>query len=235
MIDFNRAIKHPFDDKDWLTKGVVGGVISMVPILNFAIMGWMLDHSQNVAQEADTPLPDWGANLSDKLLNGLKLAATYFVYALPLIVLSLVFTFMMGGMAAVADGANRNTSNALGAGISLLGLALMCLSLGWSLGLAYLSPAIVLQFARNGKSIASALNLKEVFAITRANSSDYLMTALGPLFINFAIGLVVSLISLTGIGLCLTIPASFLLSPYLMAVMGHFIGQYNRQHLSAQL
>lgn len=238
MIDFNRAVKHPFEDKEWLTKGIVGALVAAVPILNFASLGWMVEHVKNVEGGADVPMPNWGDNFGAKFATGLKLALAYLVYALPIIALYCIFMFAAGGLTAMTDNTSRKgVSDAVATGFGITSIVLMCVMFAYSLVLAYLSPAIVIQFLRKGEQIAPTLRLSEVLNIARANGSDYLMTFVGPLVINFIIGLVLSvagtIAAMTVIGLCVVIPATFLITPYLMAVMGHFTGQYARQHIAA--
>lgn len=234
MIDFNRAVKHPFDDKDWLVKGLIGGLISAVPILNFAGLGWMVEHVKDVERGEDAPLPDWGNNLGAKFVTGIKLAVAYLVYALPIILVYCVLMFAMGGLSALSDSSSRKgMSDAAAAGFGVTSMVLMCLIFAYSLVLAYLSPAIVIQFIRKGEQIAPALRLREVLAIARANGSDYLMTFIGPMAINFIIGLIMSVLIATVVGMCIAIPGTLLITPYLMAVMAHFTGQYARQHVPA--
>jgi len=35
-MDFGKAVSFTFDDPDWITKVAIGGVVTLVPILNFA-------------------------------------------------------------------------------------------------------------------------------------------------------------------------------------------------------
>ncbi len=44
MIDIGRAIQHPFQDQNWITKLGIGALVNAVPILNFAGYGYMLEH-----------------------------------------------------------------------------------------------------------------------------------------------------------------------------------------------
>lgn len=235
MIDINRAIKHPFEDKDWLQKGVIGALISAVPILNFAILGWLIEHVKNVANNADAPLPDWTQNLGDKFAAGIKLVVVYLVYTIPIWALYCVMMFVLGGMSALADGSSRQSaSDAAAAGFGIVSMAVGCVMFVYGLVLAYLYPAILIQFIRKGQHIAPALRLGEILAITKANGSDYLMTFLAPLAVNFGLGIVLSVVgtiaAFTIVGLCVFVPASLLIAPYLLAITAHFTGQYARQH-----
>ena len=59
MIDIAQALQHPTEDRDWIKKFALGVLISFVPILSFAITGFIIEHLQNSARGASSPLPNW--------------------------------------------------------------------------------------------------------------------------------------------------------------------------------
>jgi hypothetical protein len=225
MIDIGRALQHPFQDQNWLSKLGIGALINIVPILNFAGTGYMVEHENNVKKGPDVPMPNWD-NLGNLFMQGLKLVVVFFVYALPVIALSCILMFTTAGIATLASG-SENASEAAGAGIGIISLALSCLSIIYAVFFLYLYPAIFIQFART-KDIAACLRLGEVFAIARKNSGDYILIFLVLIGVSLVFSIISSILAITVVGLCLLIPLGLLATPYLNVVIAHLCGQYDR-------
>jgi hypothetical protein len=226
MIDIGRALQHPFQDQNWLSKLGIGALVNIVPILNFAGTGYIIEHENNVKKGPDVPLPTWD-KLGDLFMQGLKLVVVFFIYALPIIALSCIFGFLSAGIASVASTTSDNIDQTAGAGISVVALALSCLSIVYAIFFVYLYPAIIIQFART-KDIAACLRLGEIFAIARKNSADYIMIFLVLIGISLALSVIASVLAITVVGLCLLLPLSLLATPYINVVIGHLCGQYDR-------
>ena len=58
----------------------------LIPIVNFAVFGYMASVIKNVVDGLDRPLPDWG-DFGDHFVRGLMLFLIGVVYMLPLIFL----------------------------------------------------------------------------------------------------------------------------------------------------
>lgn len=227
MIDIGRALQHPFQDQNWLSKLGIGALINIVPILNFAGTGYMVEHTDNVKKGPDVPLPNWD-KLGDLFMQGLKLVVVFFIYALPIIALSCILGFTTAGIATVASGASSDSAqNAAGAGIGIVSLALSCLSIVYAVFFLYLYPALFIQFART-KDIAACLRLGEIFAIARKNSGDYIMIFLVLIGVSIVFSIIGGILAITVVGLCLLIPLGLLATPYLNVVIAHLCGQYDR-------
>jgi len=85
-VDFKRALSFMTQDPQWIAKVGIGTLVSLVPILNFAAMGYNLDVMRNVYDEREVPLPEWD-QFGDKFVRGLIAAVIQFLWALPLFVL----------------------------------------------------------------------------------------------------------------------------------------------------
>lgn len=81
-MDIGKSITYPFEDKEWAKKLLLGIIISIVPILNFAWIGYMLRTMRNVYDGAETLLPDW-SEFGDKFVKGLLVSIASFIYSLP--------------------------------------------------------------------------------------------------------------------------------------------------------
>ncbi len=228
MIDIGRAIQHPFQDPQWLSKLGIGALINAVPILNFAGTGYLIEQEINVKRGPDVPMPTWD-KLGDMFMQGLKLVVVFFIFALPIIALSCILGFATAGIATVASVAegSESASSAAGAGITFVSLALSCLSIVYAVFFVYLYPAIIIQFART-KDIAACLRIGEIFAIARKNSADYIMIFLVLIGISLVFSIIASILAITVVGLCLLLPLSLFATPYVNVVIAHLCGQYDR-------
>ncbi|PJF46570.1 MAG: DUF4013 domain-containing protein [Chloroflexi bacterium] len=228
MIDIGRAAQHPTEDQNWLSKLGIGALIALVPILNFALSGYTIEHLKNTLNGMDVPLPAWD-NLGEKLVNGLKVFVVTFVFALPIVLLTCIITVASGGLAALSGGTDQLGDAAL-VGVGVLTIAVSCLAALYGLFLAYLSPAIYIQYAKT-KEISACLRVGELFSIARANTVDYL--TIFAIFIGFAfvLGLVVGVLNIIPcLGQILSLLIAFLAAPYLAVLLGHMCGQYARNN-----
>jgi hypothetical protein len=103
-MDFGRGISYIRQDPNWLVKTLLGSVIALVPVLNFAAYGYGLEVLKNVFNGRETPLPEWGDNFGDKFVRGLLAFIIQFVYALPMLLLMCVGWFGIVAGMAVSEG-----------------------------------------------------------------------------------------------------------------------------------
>ena len=85
-MDAEKSFTFPFEDKEWISKLGLGAVIGIVPILNFAWSGYLVDIIRNVMNQRDSkPLPTWD-DLDKKFNEGLILFGAGLVYAPPILI-----------------------------------------------------------------------------------------------------------------------------------------------------
>ncbi len=230
MIDFGRAVQHPFEDRDWLVKILIGAGVSLIPILNFAVTGYSLEVLRNSSHNRDVPLPQWD-DLGRHFVDGLKLFVVMLVYAIPLFVVIFGISFAGVGFGIVSDRLSRSAQDAAGIVFGILTLTFTCLTLLYGLFYAFIEPALYIQVARTGQ-ISSGFNFKEIKGIIGRNSGDYVLVVLVPLMIGFAFSIVFGVIGLIPfVALCLVflmIPVMVFLVPYIQIVFGHLYGQLIR-------
>ncbi len=117
-MDIGKAFSYVFDDEHWISKVLIGGLLIWIPIVNFAVFGYMIKIAQNVAQGNPHPLPEWG-EFGDHFMRGFYVFVIYLVYLLPIFILEGLFFCVTGGLAA---GSRRGEG---GAAAALLGLCLV--------------------------------------------------------------------------------------------------------------
>ena len=90
-MDIGKAFSFVFEDEEWVGKVLIGGLISLIPLIGqLAVLGYALKVAQNVAQGNPRPLPRWN-EFGDHLMRGLYDFVIRLVYALPVVVLGLLF------------------------------------------------------------------------------------------------------------------------------------------------
>jgi len=167
-VDIGSSFSFMFQDQDWPKKVLIGGLISLVPILNFAALGYLVQVIRNVRDGQALPLPEWD-QLGEHFRNGLILFLIFLVYTIPIILLACIQT----GVSVVVGSASSG-SEAASSIFSLVSICFSCLMGVWGLAIAVLSPAVLIRFADTSE-FQSGLRLGEVMAIIRANPGSYLI------------------------------------------------------------
>src|ERR671933_927085 len=113
-MDFGRGLSYIRQAPNWLVKTLLGSVISVVPILNFASTGYSMDVIRNVYAGRETPLPEWGENFGDRWIRGLIAMVIVFIYMLPLAILGCGFALVgVAGSAPDIGQAERSATESL--------------------------------------------------------------------------------------------------------------------------
>jgi hypothetical protein len=94
-MDIGRSIDFIRHDPRWLSKIVIGGLLSLVPIFGWLIIGgYYIRIIQRVQEDIDAQMPewdDWGGNF----VRGLKFSVVYLIYVGPLTTLFLASIFFL--------------------------------------------------------------------------------------------------------------------------------------------
>jgi hypothetical protein len=224
-MDLGKAFSYVFDDPDWLKKVGLGGLIYLVPILNFAAAGYSVEVAQRVINGDPRPLPKW-SDMGGKLVKGLLVSVIGLAYALPLFLVNLV---MWGGMVA-AGGAvgivssSPRSDEAIGGVMTVVYVCCGCLMLLYVLFAGLVLPAAIGNYAAKNQ-LSAAFRFRDVLTLVQKNLGTYLMVLVIELAAAFAASLVGSF--LCGVGLYFT-------AFYALLVTYHAIGQSYRQ-ASAQI
>jgi hypothetical protein len=234
LMDIGKSFSYPFEDKQWVSKMGLGAVISLVPILNFAMTGYMIQIVRNLMNDVEEPLPNWD-DLGKKFMDGLMLVLAGLVYALPIIVLSCLPLSVMTIPAIIASGNSdfQDVANTITGAGGVLFAAMSCQFVVYGRVLSVIFPAIYVNYAKEG-TFASCFKLREVFNIIGKNAGAF-FTAWG---ISLVAGLVVGLVagvvsSILGLIPCIGWIASIVISlgvgVYVMMIYSHLFGQFGKQ------
>jgi Protein of unknown function (DUF4013) len=228
-MDFNKVFSFQFEDKQWISKLGIGAVISLVPILNFALSGYIVGIIRNVMNNSAEILPNWD-DLGKKLTDGLILFGAGVVYALPLIII-----FLPIGIIAVSSllSGNNNLQDIAhvitGVGTVLL-YCLLCLIIIYALALSVIYPAILVMFAREG-TFASCFKFREVFGLISKFTGPFFTAWVVSFGTGIAVGLVVGFLNvfvawIPCFGWIFSIAVGLTSSMYLVTVYGYLFGQF---------
>jgi hypothetical protein len=227
-MDVGKSIRFVFEDKQWLSKVLIGSLILLVSIpLTFVLVGFLglaivtgysLDVLRNVRAGSARPLPEWRDRWGEWLIEGLKLMLILFVWSLPLIVLN-IFTGIGDSMV------NLNSSLLNLSGVMVIAVA-SCLMLLWGIVVALVTPAIYLRLAET-QELSSGFQFNAIYVWTRDHIGDVVIAVILSTLLTLALVLVATVVGilLCGIGLILTLPAATLLATLVTVHLYAQIGQ----------
>lgn len=237
-MDIGKSFSYPFDDKQWVSKMGLGGVITLVPILNFAWSGYLVEIIRNVLKGSPEPLPTWD-NIDRKFMDGLILTLAGLVYALPmLVVICLPLSVMVVPAIMSGNPDLESISNAIASAGSVLFLCLLCVFFLYALALSIIYPAILVVFAREG-TFASCFKFREVFDLIGKNISSFFTAwgvSIGAGFVvNLVVGTVAGILSLIPcIGWIPAIILPFFSVVYISVTYAHLFGQFGNEALGQE-
>jgi len=220
-MDLQRGVRYPFVDARWVSKLLLGALLSLVPILSLAVTGYMYEVVRNVVAGRDTPLPEWD-NFGDKLLRGFLGAVISFLWALPVLVLACPL-----GIISSVSGSNSPDGNPTGGAA----LAVACLGILIALVALALAPLSLVAQARYAVTNDFGAALPgPVFQQVRSNLGSWIMVIAATIGIVFAVSIVATLLIVVtaGLGACLIFPLLFVFGFYYLLVQGHWMGQAYR-------
>ncbi|XRP97470.1 DUF4013 domain-containing protein [Methanocaldococcus sp. 16A] len=90
-MDISEGLKFPMKDKDWTKKVLIGGLLNIVPIVNFISFGYALETMKLITNKNQT-LPEWD-EFGSKFVKGLVGAVISMTYLIipSIIMLALMF------------------------------------------------------------------------------------------------------------------------------------------------
>jgi len=226
-MDFGKAFTFMFEDPDWVRKLGIGTIVGLVALLlspvliglvpMLMILGYCLDVLRNVADGREYPLPEW-EDWSGFLARGFKLIVAFFVWALPIFLISIPLFI---GAALTGD---QNGGGNVAFGILFI-ICSSCLMALWALFLVLISPAIYIRLAVTDR-LAAAFEVSRLWELTRDNLGNIIIAILLTIVAGIIAGIVGSLgLIFLIIGVLVTIPAATL---WQYLVQAHLFGQIGR-------
>jgi len=223
-MDVGKSIGYVFEDKKWSNKLLIGMLVSIVPIVNFALFGWVIDIMRNVSHREPELLPGWD-DFGEKFVKGAILFVVSLIYSLPALLITcpaFLLPFTRGDY-------SREGQQALAGVIAGTSLLLVCAISIYALLLSFLMPAIFLNFARKG-TFSACFEFGEIWRIMSKNLGDYIVAWLIIIVISIGASFVVGIVAgvLMFIPCCGWIIAWVLLgvtTVWILSVFAHLFGQ----------
>jgi hypothetical protein len=213
-MDFGKAFSFTFDDPDWVKKVLLGGVISLVPILNFAASGYSLQVTKRVLNNDPRPLPEWD-DIGGKWVKGLLVAVIGFVYALPLTLMNCILQVVTQ---TLARSNSSSSSDQMGTAVIVLTSCLGCLMFLYGIFMGFVLPAAIGNYAAKDQ-LGAAFRFGEILSLVQKNLGTYLLV--------LVIEIISGLVAVLGIIACI-IGVAFT-GFWAVLVTGHATGQAYRE------
>jgi len=198
-----RAFTYVTEDENWQNKTIITLIIGVIPVVNLAAAGWMLDLISNMLDGQERPMPDWndlGAQFVDRWSRGLMVAIAALIYLIPLIVVAICLSILIAAL-------DSSAMNALMSLVSSIYVALMWLPL--SIGM--------MRYART-RDFSHFLQFSHNIALAREHLSTLVVLAV----YIFVVGVVISILGRIP---CIGWLISLLAMGINVIVVGHLTGQ----------
>lgn len=213
-MDIGASFSYMFQDEGWVKKILIGGVVLLVPIVNFAAIGYLIQIIRNVRAGQPLPLPEWD-EFGRYFKDGLWIFLIFLVWSIPIIVVA-----CLNGVGAAALAENEDMASVYG----IVSACLSCVMALWGLVIAAVSPAILVRYAEVGEFMVG-FRFSEILSVITANVGNYVIVVL--------LIWVASLIASLGVILCVVGVIFTQFWAYL--VTGNLLGQLAGQQPSTEL
>lgn len=213
-MDIGKAFTYVFDDENWLTKILLGGLFSLLSLILIGIpfvLGYMVEAVKNVMDGVPSPLPEWD-NLGEKFVKGLMLALLLLIYQIPNVLLQCVPS---GAAIALAQAADPETAENV---MLVINSCQGCFSIVWGLLVAAITPAVFIKYALT-EDFMVGFRFGELFDVIKADVGSYIIAIL----LTWVAGIVAFIVGL--IGLCIGV---FFTGFWSRLVQAHLYGQLYR-------
>ena len=205
-MDIEEEIKFPTKDSEWIVKVLIGGILGIIPIINFIEYGYILKVMKG-AIEGNPGMPKW-EDWGNLFINGLIGFVIWLIY---LIIPILIVSVSAGGIMIAAFSGNMNLMAGMVAGAIgaiLIGLLLALVlgflvpmalamytkenSFGAALVLGFLVPMALAMYTKEN-SFGAAFRVGEVISRIKSVFSDYITVYIILIVLLFILALLSSI------------------------------------------
>lgn len=209
-MDIGRAVQFWTGDPDWIKKVLIGGVLYIVPIIGWLIIGgYYIRTVQKVSAGSDTLLPEWD-QWGEDLVRGLKLVGILLIWMLPLWIIT-ICAVVLSIMDDTAGG--------------FAGLLLNCLGAIYSIAFYFIFPILIGRFAAN-EDFSSAFDVSRIIQDAQKIPAQLLIFVVMVFALGFAAGLG---FILCVIGVVFTSFIAYIIQAHLVAQLSNMLGYTSPQ------
>ncbi len=173
-MELERAIRMPLDDPNWLVKILIGGALTLIPIINLLSHGYALEAMRRSINGCPE-MPEWD-DWGDKFVKGLVALLVSLIYCIPL----LIIMGAGGGLGALMNG---------GMGTGLFFATGYAIGFILLLFIGFVIPMALAHYIATG-SVGSAFALGAVLGRIRERLSDYAVAYVMAVVMLLLVGLV---------------------------------------------
>ena len=187
-MDVGKSVGYVFEDQKWTNKLLIGMLVSIVPIVNFALFGWVIDIMRNVSQRQPNPCRS-GTTLATSSSRAPSCLSWALIYSLPALLITcpaIFLPFTRGDF-------SREGQQALAGMIAGTSLLLVCAISIYALLISFLMPAIFLNFARKG-TFAACFEFGEIWRIMSKNLGEYIVAWLIIIVVGIAASFLIGIV-----------------------------------------
>jgi hypothetical protein len=222
--ELSDMLTYMFKQTGWEQKILAGAGISLVPILNFASTGYMLDVMERVRTNSQPPLPDWSENLGKYFTDGLMLVVINLIYSIPAVVLWFLGFGAIFGTSMMSDNAE-----AVGTVSVLVGIVLMALLFAYAVVLFFWAQGVIVNYSLK-RTFASGFEFGPIWNVIQKGWKRMLLVVALSIGFGIVIGIVATILNLIPclgqiVSFLIGLPAGF----YLVLVTGYNAGFIARE------
>ncbi len=204
-MNYSHAFTYVFEDKNWISKILIAGLISLIPIVGqIYLFGWMIEIVRRVKAGRTDILPT--THFSYFLTLGLKMFVVSLIYSIPVIIISGIMQLLTSSASNADDSIFTIFFAGLGCIGGILGLVL-------NIAIALLGTYGAIKLAETDQ-IKACLDFNDAFQCIKNNIGTFIIVEL--------LAIVAGLIEGAGIIICI----GFIFTiPYGTAIIGNLVGQ----------
>ena len=186
-MDYGKIIKFPMEDKNWLVKIIVGGILSIIPIVNFIAFGYEFKVMKNAINKSPG-MPEW-KSFADLFIKGLIV----FVIALLYMIIPLIIFLGVAGFSTLSYMVGDITNP-----YSIIIAILPALFIGGILMLivGFILPMAIAMYAKSD-NFGDAFKFSEILNRIKSIFGEYLISYIILVILGFIL-MLIGLIPLIG-------------------------------------
>ena len=205
-MNYSRAFSYVFEDKNWLSKILIAGLISLIPIIGqIYLFGWMVEIVRRTKAGRTDILPT--THFTYFLTLGLKVFVVCLIYSIPVIILSCI----LGLMNTSVENSDSSVITVIFTGVGCIGSILTFVV---HVAVSLLGTYGIIKLAETDQ-IKACLDFNDAFNTIKDNIGAFIIVEL--------LALVAGLIQCAGMILCFV--GAILTVPYGVAIVGNLVGQ----------
>ena len=180
-MDIVETVKFPANDVEWIKKILIGGLLMLIPIVNFITLGYYIKTMRG-GIDGNSSLPEWD-DWGNLFVKGLLVVIVVFIYML----IPLAVMFLSIGGAAISSIASDDVSPA--SICTIIGGSLVSVVLMF---IVFLLLPMALSIYAKEDSIVAAFGIGEIISRIKSVIGEYIIAIL----VLYALMFIVSFISM---------------------------------------